>query len=151
MSLLKGIAGQHGSLDGGAVATASSRLMLLLGSLSLKKSETSLTMRGIQVDPPTKTISWMLDLSILESRRTFSTGSRELRKRSGRVPQNARKSRRCRNRCPQTGSQFRFNGGLYYGRESALGTPTSSAETMNSMRVRRQVWKKADELVGKYN
>ena len=63
-------------------ATASSGLIDLLGSLPLKKSDTSLTMRGIRVEPPTRTISCTLPLSIFESRRTFSTGSRVLRKRS---------------------------------------------------------------------
>jgi hypothetical protein len=42
----------------------------------------SLTIRGIQVDPPTRTISWTLALLILESRRTFLTGSKVPRKRS---------------------------------------------------------------------
>ena len=43
-----------------------SGLMLLLGSLPLKKSETSLTIRGIRVEPATKTISRTLDLQKLE-------------------------------------------------------------------------------------
>src|SRR5262245_56106486 len=47
-------------------ATASSGLMLLLGSLPLKKSDASLTMRGICTEPPIKTISWTLFLSIFE-------------------------------------------------------------------------------------
>ena len=55
---------------------------LLLGSLPSKKSETSLTIHGVRVEPLTKMISWMFDLSILESWRTFSTGSRVLRNRS---------------------------------------------------------------------
>jgi hypothetical protein len=42
-------------------------LMLLSGSLLLTKSETSLTIQGIRVEPPTKTILWTLDLSILGS------------------------------------------------------------------------------------
>jgi hypothetical protein len=51
---------------------------LLSTSLVRAHSETSLTMRGIQVKPPTKTISWTFNLLILdlESWRTFSTGSR---------------------------------------------------------------------------
>ena len=61
-------------------------MTLVLGSFPLKESETSLTIRGIRVEPPTKTISWTLDLSILESRKTFFTGSRVLRNRSWHNP-----------------------------------------------------------------
>ena len=41
-------------------ATTSSELMLLLGTL-LWKSETSLTMRRIRLEPPIETISWTFD------------------------------------------------------------------------------------------
>jgi len=40
-------------------ATASSGLMLLFGSLPLKKSYKSCTTFGIRVEPPTKTTSWI--------------------------------------------------------------------------------------------
>jgi len=46
----------------------------LLRSLPLKESETSLVILGMRLEPPTSTISCILDLSIFESRRTFSTG-----------------------------------------------------------------------------
>ena len=63
-------------------ATASSTLMDSLRSLPLKKSDPSLTIRGIRVEPPARTISWTLDLLIFESRRDFSAASRVERKRS---------------------------------------------------------------------
>jgi hypothetical protein len=64
-----------GSIKGDGRSTA-------VGSLLLNKSETTFTIRGIQVEPPTKTISWTFDLSILKSRTTFSAGSGALKKRS---------------------------------------------------------------------
>lgn len=42
----------------------------------------SFWMRGIRVEPPTRTISWTWDLSILASVRTRSTGCRVERNRS---------------------------------------------------------------------
>mmetsp|Transcript_14518 Transcript_14518/g.52203 ORF Transcript_14518/g.52203 Transcript_14518/m.52203 type:complete len:225 (-) Transcript_14518:956-1630(-) len=63
-------------------ATASSGLMDLHSSLPLKKSLRSDCTLGMRVEPPTSTISCTEDLSILESRRHFSTGSMHLRKRS---------------------------------------------------------------------
>ena len=56
-------------------ATASSGLMDLFKSLPLMKSDRSFWIFGILVDPPTNTTSWMLLLSILASRKAFSTGS----------------------------------------------------------------------------
>merc|ERR1711963_1257641 len=49
--------------------------MDLLRSLPLKKSDKSFWILGILVDPPTKTISSIELLSILASRKAFSTGS----------------------------------------------------------------------------
>ena len=61
-----------------------SNLLSKLLSLVQACSETSLMIQGIQVKPPTKTISWTFDLSILdpESWRIYSTGSRVLWNRS---------------------------------------------------------------------
>ncbi|KAJ6635558.1 hypothetical protein Bhyg_14144 [Pseudolycoriella hygida] len=63
-------------------ATASSGLIDLFNSLPLKKSCNNFWTFGIRVDPPTSTISWMLDLSILASRMAFSTGSMVERNKS---------------------------------------------------------------------
>mmetsp|Transcript_28900 Transcript_28900/g.63718 ORF Transcript_28900/g.63718 Transcript_28900/m.63718 type:complete len:240 (-) Transcript_28900:727-1446(-) len=63
-------------------ATASSGLMLLLSSLPLKKSCSRDCTLGIRVEPPTSTTSCTWLLSILASRRHFSTGSMHLRNRS---------------------------------------------------------------------
>mmetsp|Transcript_22411 Transcript_22411/g.42738 ORF Transcript_22411/g.42738 Transcript_22411/m.42738 type:complete len:337 (-) Transcript_22411:604-1614(-) len=63
-------------------ATASSGLMLLHSSFPLKKSESRDWILGIRVDPPTRTTSCTVPLSILESRNTFSTGSMHFLKRS---------------------------------------------------------------------
>ena len=59
--------------------TASSRLMLLLGSLPMKKSEKKFDDTRIRVELLTKPMSWTFDLWILESQRTFSTGPGVLR------------------------------------------------------------------------
>ncbi|KAJ8425770.1 hypothetical protein Cgig2_014884 [Carnegiea gigantea] len=56
-------------------ATASSGLMLLHSSLPLKKSCNSCWTLGILVDPPTRTTSCTVLLSILASLKHFSTGS----------------------------------------------------------------------------
>ena len=56
--------------------------MLRFSSLPLKKSWSSCCTLGIRVEPPTSTTSCTTDLSILESRRHFSTGSMHLRNRS---------------------------------------------------------------------
>ena len=53
-----------------------SGLMDLFKSFPLKKSEINFWILGILVDPLTRTMSWMADLSILASRRDFSTGLR---------------------------------------------------------------------------
>lgn len=58
------------------------RLTDRLGSRPEKKSETNFWILGIRVEPPTKTISLTVDLSILASLKTFSTGSMVDRKRS---------------------------------------------------------------------
>uniref|UniRef100_A0A0A9BJB8 GSVIVT00024351001 n=1 Tax=Arundo donax TaxID=35708 RepID=A0A0A9BJB8_ARUDO len=63
-------------------ATASSGLMLLHSSLPLKKSCSSCCTLGIRVEPPTSTTSCTPLLSILASRRHFSTGSMHLRNKS---------------------------------------------------------------------
>ena len=57
-------------------ATASSGLIDLHSSLPLNKSLINIWIRGIRVDPPTITISWISILSNLESKITFSTGLR---------------------------------------------------------------------------
>jgi hypothetical protein len=56
LGLLRGVAREDGGLEGGTVGDGLVGLMLLLGSLPLKKSDTSLTIRGIRVEPPTRTI-----------------------------------------------------------------------------------------------
>ena len=57
-SLLRGVAGENGGFDCGTIGDSLIRVdALLLGSLPSKKSETSLTIHGVRVEPPTKTIS----------------------------------------------------------------------------------------------
>ncbi|KAF6742039.1 NAD-specific glutamate dehydrogenase-domain-containing protein [Ephemerocybe angulata] len=80
LSLLRGVAGENGGLDSGTVDDGMG-VDALVGPLAVVEVDTSLTIRGIRVDPPTRTTSWTVDLSILESRRTFSTGSRAPRNR----------------------------------------------------------------------
>ena len=83
LSLLRGFAGEDGSLDGRTIGYSLIRVDVLVGLLAdEKKLEISLMLREIRVEPPTKTISWTFDLLISESWRTFSTSSRVLRKRS---------------------------------------------------------------------
>ena len=82
LSLLGGITGDDGGLNCGTISDDLIGVGVLARLLSVEKSETSLKIRGIRVEPPTETISSTLALLILESRRTFLTGSRVLRKRS---------------------------------------------------------------------
>jgi hypothetical protein len=87
LGLLRSITRElDGGLNGSTICSSLIAVDALVGSLPLKESETSLMIRGIRVEPPTRTISWTLDLSILESRRTFLTGSRVRRKDPGRAP-----------------------------------------------------------------
>jgi hypothetical protein len=53
-----------------------------------KNSETSFWTRGIRVDPPTRTISWISSLSIPKSLRTFCTGATVFLKRSAQSSSN---------------------------------------------------------------
>jgi len=92
-------------------ATASSGLMLLLGSLTLKKLDTSLMIQRIWVEPQTKTISCMLALLILESHKTFSiAGLSSHGKFPWKVPQNRLKWEKCRSQCfhVESTSQWKF-------------------------------------------
>ena len=61
-------------------AMASSGLMDVLGSLSLKSSRIMACTFGVRVKPPTRTSSCTFRLSMSLSRRPFSTGTMELRK-----------------------------------------------------------------------
>mmetsp|Transcript_131064 Transcript_131064/g.365269 ORF Transcript_131064/g.365269 Transcript_131064/m.365269 type:complete len:248 (-) Transcript_131064:268-1011(-) len=63
-------------------ATASSGLMLLQSSLPLKKAEMSCCTLGILVEPPTRTISLIMDLDRPLSDRHWVTGSIEFLKKS---------------------------------------------------------------------
>ena len=96
-------------------------------------SETSLTIRGIWVEPPTKTlaISRTFDLLILESRMTFSMtfslGQEYYGRNSERALRNGHKWEKCRSRFPERENQFRC---LCSVRGGALSTLASSAETM---------------------
>ena len=63
-------------------ATASSGLMLLHSSLSLKNRERIDWIFGIRVEPPTSTTSWISFLAIVASLSTFSTTSNVVRKKS---------------------------------------------------------------------
>jgi hypothetical protein len=75
--------------------------------VSLEEVETSLTIR---VEPPTKTISWTSDLSILESQRTFSTGSRVPRNRSWQSSSKRARVREVyRSRYPQKESRSQYS------------------------------------------
>jgi hypothetical protein len=76
VGLLRSIAGRNGILDSGTIGNGLIGVDALVGLLAIE--DTSFTIQGIKVEPPTTMISWMSPLSILESRRTFSMGSRVL-------------------------------------------------------------------------
>jgi len=105
------------------MATASTGFVILLGSFLLKKPETSLTIRGIRVEPPTKMISWTLALPFLESRGTFSAGSRCFGKSLGTTPRNERGVE-----IDTLEEGIDFDGGGGGGGEGSLGAFTGGTE-----------------------
>ena len=69
----------RGGLDCGTIDNSLIRVDALVGLPAYEKVGNKFEDTRIRVELLTKTISWTFDLSILESQRTFSTGSGVLR------------------------------------------------------------------------
>jgi hypothetical protein len=81
-NLLRGVTGENGGLDGGTVSNGLVGVDARVGLFSIEEVGDELNDRWDTGGTTDQTISWTSALSTLESRRTFSTGSRVLRKRS---------------------------------------------------------------------
>jgi hypothetical protein len=150
LSFFRGIAGQDGSLDGGAVGNSLVRVDALVGLLAVEEIGDELDDAGNTGGSPDQddfVDVGLVDLGVPENFLNGLKGATEqiLAKlletstSQGGVEIDALKQ------------GVNFNGGLSRGRESTLGTLASSAETANSTGVRRQVWKEANKLSSKYN
>ena len=82
LSLLRGITGKNGTLDSSTISDIPIKAYALVGLLAIKEIRNEFDNTRDTRRTAGQTISWMFNLSVLESRRTASTGSRVPRKRS---------------------------------------------------------------------